>query len=359
MNLTDFIPNKNISIKLFLAIGFFFLILATSPDSNGQSSNNIKPFGNGITAKKFYSSTVDTKSVVWFLTESGIVSFDGAKWTLHNQNPALSNIEPKHLTSALGPDGEELWIATPKGANIVASPAGANSVVKNYTKSNSEIVGDKVVAIAVGQMNIRWVISENGVAAIQNNSWVKNNYAERYPEDIFQYYPISSMAANQKGDSLYVGTLGGGVMRFYKDKQLDAVTGASEYAEWGPILMPSDSVYSVYIAPDGIQWVGTSKGVAKHVGNNTLEGWYIYNTKSGLVNDLVQAIYADSKGTLYFGTKQGLSVLNGKEWKTYTLANGLVSNNILTIVADKNDNVWLGTDNGVSCLKNGTITNYQ
>lgn len=359
MNLTDFIPNKNISIKLFLVVGLFFLILATSPESNGQSSNNIKPFGNGIAAKKFYSSTVDSKNVVWFLTESGIVSYNGNTWSLHNQNPQLNAAESKHLLATTAAEGDEIWVATQSGANIFASPVDKNSSIKNFTTANSKIVGNKVVSIAGGQMNIRWIVSENGVAALYNNNWIKNDYAERYPEDIFQYYPISSSAANPKGDTLYVGTLGGGVMRFFKDQQLDAVSGASEFAVWGPILIPSDTVFCVHISADGTQWMGTNKGAAKHVGNNTLEGWFAFDTKSGLVDNQVQAVQTDSKGNIYFGTPKGLSVLSGKQWTTYTLGNGLVSNNILTIVIDREDNAWLGTDNGVSCLKNGSIISFQ
>ena len=72
----------------------------------------------------------------------------------------------------------------------------------------------------------------------------------------------------------------GGVLRYYKN-DVDAVSGASEYAIWGPILMPSDTVYSVHIAADGAQWIGTAKGVGKHTGNNTLDGWTTLDSKTG------------------------------------------------------------------------------
>jgi ligand-binding sensor domain-containing protein len=160
------------------------------------------------------------------------------------------------------------------------------------------------------------------------------------------------------GDSLYVGTLGGGVLRFYRN-DVDAVSGASEYAKWGPILMPSDTVYCIHITSDGTQLIGTEKGVAKHSGYNTLEGWTEYNSKSGLADDRVQAINSDKKGILYLGTKNGLSVFDGNNWTTFRTDNGLVSNNILTIAVDKNNVVWLGTENGVTCIRNGKFINYQ
>ena len=147
-------------------------------------------------------------------------------------------------------------------------------------------------------------------------------------------------------------------MRFYKN-EVDAVSGASEFAIWGPILMPSDSVLSVHITPDGAQWIGTNSGAAKHVGHNALEGWTIFDTGTGLADNNIQAIGSDSNGKLYFGTKNGLSVFDGTNVTNYGVKDGLVSNNILTIAVDKNNVVWLGTDNGVTYLKNGEFVSYQ
>jgi len=50
-----------------------------------QTSGTVQSFGEGISAKKFYSSTIDEDNTIWFLTESGMFSFDGAKWTLHTR----------------------------------------------------------------------------------------------------------------------------------------------------------------------------------------------------------------------------------------------------------------------------------
>lgn len=103
------------------------------------------------------------------------------------------------------------------------------------------------------------------------------------------------MATTIYGDSVYVGTEGRGVARFFRN-DVDGISGASEYAQWGPIEMPSDSVYSIFIAKDGTQWIGTNRGVARHIGHNTLENWTVYNTGNGLVNNFVQAIGTDGLG---------------------------------------------------------------
>lgn len=323
-----------------------------------QATATVQPLGEGITAKKFYSSTIGENNTVWFLTESGIVSFDGTNWTLLNKNSQIAATGLKSLIYDLSTTGPELWLATSKGATVASLPFSATSVVTTYYPDNSKIVGENVLAIAAGKKDLRWFGTDKGISAIKSKKWLTNSYENNYPGSIFLDYTITSMATSLNGDSLYVGTIGGGVFRVFRN-DVDAVSGASEYAAWGPILMPSDTVYSIHIAADGAQWIGTKRGVARHIGYKTLEGWTVFTTAEGLTDDFVQAISSDSKGKIYFGTKNGLSAFDGSKWTTYKTGNGLASNNILTISVDKKDCVWIGTDNGVTSLKNGILTSYR
>jgi len=175
---------------------------------------------------------------------------------------------------------------------------------------------------------------------------------------IFQEYPITSMATNPAGASLYIGTKGAGVARVYKN-DVDGISGASVYAQWGPIIIPSDNVLSVFIEKNGAKWFGTDMGIAKHSGSNTLENWVVYTTAEGLVNDYVQSITADQEGHLWFGTQGGISVFDGNSFTTYTKENGLNSNNIMCLIVDINGVVWIGTDDGVNSFSNGTFTSYR
>jgi ligand-binding sensor domain-containing protein len=336
---------------LLLALGLsVFCMLSVM----AQPAGTIQSLGVGITSKTFYSSTIDKDNTVWFLTESGIMSFDGTKWTLHNKNSNIAATGLKGLTS----DETKLLLATNKGATVASFPVDAGSGVNTFHPDNSKIISENVLAVAAGKKGLMWYGTDKGISASKSNTWLANNYSNNYPEGLFKDYTITSMATSMDGDSLYIGTIGGGVLRVFRN-EVDAVSGASEYAAWGPILMPSDTVYSVHIAADGVQWIGTKKGVAKHSGFKTLEGWTVFTRAEGLADDFVQAISSDSKGKLYFGTKNGLSVLDGTKWTTYKTENGLAGNNILTIAVDKTDCVWVGTDNGVTSLKNGKLTSYR
>ncbi|HEX2921318.1 MAG TPA: two-component regulator propeller domain-containing protein [Bacteroidales bacterium] len=331
----------------------FFLTGLLTSSGFGQ----VQSFGAGITAKKFHAATVDGNNVVWFLSDAGIVSFDGAKWNLHNANSKVPQNELKAISNDLS-DGNVLWIATPKGATAAKAPVDANAEATTYVATNSKLLSENILSLVVGKPGLRWFGTDKGIFAFDKAKWLDNTYLDKYPEDLFVDYPITSMATSPDGDSLYAGTIGGGVFRVYKN-EVDGISGASEYAEWGPIIMPSDDVYCVHIASDGTQWIGTDKGIAKHKGGNTLEGWTVYAKADGLVDDFVQAISSDKKGNIYFGTKAGLSVFNGTTWTSYKTDSGLASDNILSIVTDKNDSVWIGTDNGISCFKGGKFTTYR
>jgi len=322
-----------------------------------QTAGTVQPFGEGITAKKFFSSMVDKDNILWFLTETGVISFDGAKWVLHNTNPKVVSTGIKDIAYDVTSNGKELWLVSHTGVTVASLPFEAKSGVTTLKTENSKILSNNVLALATGKNELMWFGTDKGISALKNGKWLTNSYDDRYPETIFQNFPITALATSINGDSLYIGSQGSGVMRVYRN-DLDAVSGASEYLGWGPILMPSDSVYSIHITTDGTQWIGTNRGVAKHTGYKTLEGWIVYTSADGLANDLVQAICSDSKGNMYFGTKNGLSVFDGTKWTSYRVKDGLASNNILSISIDNKDCVWLGTDNGVTSFIQGKFTCY-
>ncbi len=311
----------------------------------------------GISVKNVNSIVVDKDNIKWFSTDVGILSFDGNMWKLHDDNKSLPQQNLKGLTYVLNPEGPELWIASPDGATVTSMPIDDQAESTTYNPENTPMISQDVLGIAAGYDSIRWIGTNKGVSALSNDKWLSPDYDGYYTEGMFTNYPITSMATNLKGDSLYVGTEGVGVMRVYRD-DLDGISGASIYAQWGPIDLPSDYILSIYIAPDGTKWFGTEEGVARHTGSNTLDNGTAYYTDDGLVDNYVQAICGDKKGNIWFGTLAGISVYSGSSWTSYTTDNGLVSNNILSLATDNNGIVWIGTDAGISSFENEKFISF-
>lgn len=312
-----------------------------------------------VPAKNFSSLVIDENNIKWFLTENGLVSFNGSEWTLHSETAKIGPSNIRNFAFEPVSEGTRIWIATPEGAIAEYLPGSEGKENTVYLPENSSLTSKNVMSVAVGKNSIRWFGTDKGVSGLKSDKWLTPDYEVLYPEPMFKDFPITSMATSPDGDSLYVGTVGAGVTRVFRN-ETDAISGASSYAYWGPIIIPSDNVYSIYISEDGItQWFGTDGGVGMHIGGSTLDNWEAYTIDEGLVNNFVQAITADKDGKMWFGTKGGISVFDGSAWTTYTTENGLASNNILCLGTDNDGIIWIGTDNGVNCYKNGEFINFN
>jgi len=317
-----------------------------------------RTFDGAFKANSFHAAMVDDKNTKWFLCDAGLVSFDGKNWALHNENRQVPALESKEVAFDNSDFGRELWLASPTGASVVSLPIDARSGATTYYAGNSPISSENVVSVAVGKGSLRWFGTDKGISAFHNDKWLTPAYERKYPEYMFEDFPITSMATSIDGDSLYVGTLGAGVSRVYRN-DVDGISGASEYAQWGSIELPSDTVYSIYVSADGTQWFGTNAGAASHNGYNTLDNWTVYNTDDGLIDNKIQAIAVDLMGIVWFGTPEGVSFYFPPSARSFTEKDGLSSNNILCITVDRDGVVWLGTDSGVTSYNMGEFTKYQ
>ena len=330
--------------------------------SNGQATVESPKAGGdaikiGISVMNVRAVVVDHDNTKWFSTDTGVVSFDGMDWKLYHGNEQLPDRDLYGITFVDDPSGPELWVASDLGATIARLPIDDLTAIKTLSPDNAPIASNDVVSIAAGKDSTRWIGTNKGISALHNGRWLTPAYDLHYPDVMFGIYPITSMATNDAGDTLYVGTAGAGVARIYRD-QLDGISGASVYAIWGPIILPSDNIQSVYIAPDGTQWFGTTDGIARHTGDKTLENWTVYTVENGLAHNFVQAICGDGQGNIWFGTKGGLTVFDGASWISYTTENGLPSNHILSLAMDRDGILWIGTDVGITAFKDKQFINY-
>lgn len=298
----------------------------------------------------------------YFATNKGLASFDGNEWTVYYDNPKVTTEAINDLDFEVSPYGPEFWLATDKGVNVATIPIDATSGATTYTKANTQslfpgqpgLTGDSVFTVRVDNRNVRWYGTHEGLSAFRGNQWPVINMNNHYRPDFFKRYPVTSI--DFANDTVYIGTRGGGVARMIT-ATADAISGASPYEiPWS--MIPSDNILAVFT--DGAtQWYGSDEGLAKHIGTEAKENWYLYYESDGLVNNYVQAINKDLSGKMWFGTRGGVSSYDGSAWKNFTETDGLVSNNVLCIAIDIDGSIWFGTDNGVSHFDGTDWKNYQ
>ncbi|MFL5765733.1 MAG: two-component regulator propeller domain-containing protein [Bacteroidia bacterium] len=85
-----------------------------------------------------------------------------------------------------------------------------------------------------------------------------------------------------------------------------------------------------------------------------------YSQKSGLPNSIVNTIFQDSRGYIWFGTQGGgLSRFDGKTFKNFNKESGLIDNDVTYITEDKDGNIWIATSNGVSRFDGVNFKNFN
>ena len=83
-----------------------------------------------------------------------------------------------------------------------------------------------------------------------------------------------------------------------------------------------------------------------------------YSVSDGLSNSSVKAIYQDSIGYMWFGTKNGLNRFDGYEFRTYHYRQEgeRQKNDIVSIQADRRGRMWIGSFNGITLFNPYTGT---
>jgi len=116
--------------------------------------------------------------------------------------------------------------------------------------------------------------------------------------------------------------------------------------------LSQSTVYSVYEDREGSLWVATKHGL-----NQFLDGRAIpYTTSEGLPGNNTGPILQDRFGTTWVGTLgAGLARFNGRRFVTITTRDGLASNTIATLAEDVAGDLWVGTDAGLNRIHQGHV----
>ncbi|MCF8392337.1 MAG: hypothetical protein K9H06_00435, partial [Melioribacteraceae bacterium] len=144
--------------------------------------------------------------------------------------------------------------------------------------------------------------------------------------------------------TLWIGTFGGGLYKF------DGRNFTQYSFNQG---MPTNAVFAVMRASDGVLWIGTGNGLCKLVDEEIT----VYQTDDGLVNNHVNYLAEDDNGSLWISTSGGLSKFSNGEFTNYSQENGFPANSIRFIHFDDDNNLWIGSyGNGLIHYKNNKFT---
>ncbi len=321
---------------------------------------------NGLYNENVHDITEDRESTLWFATDNGVMKLVPPIFVNFGMNKGLSSYE---ILCMLRDRRQNLWLGTWNGVNRM-QPDGRirywdeTSGLCHHTVNS--LAEDKNGGIWIGtELGLNILFAEKIV--MQNISgFPAHSQIWSMCRDPAEGMWLGTKGLIAKLIDERTGTLLGPTEGVPNDviaplfvdykKRLWFGTnfhGVGIYQDGGIIFLnhdnglPDNQVHCIFQCAPGEIWIGTARGLVKWK-----DGWFEDLPFSGatLKKGAVYFVLQDSLRHLWFGTEYGLHEWTGSAMHHYTTRDGLASDIIIQGTADANGSLWFGTKDGVSYL---------
>jgi len=315
----------NKGIIFILLILLFSYLSALSPSKKmHQFVKNEYTRKEGLPTNLVRTVVQTPDGFIWLATSSGIVRFDGNKFTSFTH--LNTKVLPSSTITLLYVDKfGTMWIGTDSG--IVTYSNGKWERFKN----NSDLTTTYVTAILKTSEKYLWVGTDKGLYLYSGKEKTATRYSTK---DGLSSNMINSLEDNFSGN-IFIGTdnglsvlKGGKFADYHISKELEGM-----------------EINSIYKDREKNIWICTSKNGLKLYNN----GNFIHKLK-GMT---VYTVLKDRDGTMWAGVKNiGFTKLDDN----FEIEGKIAKKFPRTILEDREGNIWLGSDDGVTAFKDGIIT---
>jgi len=272
---------------------------------------------HGLANEYVFAIYVDSKGYTWFGTNAGGTSrYKDGKWDVYFPMHGLADY---WVYSFIEQKNGPLWIGTWAGANSVDLET---MQFKTYLK---ELINEWVYALDIDSQDRVWFGTEGGISMYDGKAWAEWSHEDGLGATNVSNLPVSPNTGLGTRSRHDLSVLSQGRQTYNPGYVFSLI-----------IDQRDDSV-----------WAGTWGGGVSHYDG---QQWVNYTTLDGLAGNIVYSIAQDVNGILWFGTNNGLSRYDGTSWITYNKTTGLLENNVYTISTLPSGELWVGTKRGVSRL---------
>ena len=267
-----------------------------------------------------------------------------------------------------------LWVGTKFGVNTLDGGR-----LRSYTVHQG-LPNDNIWCLFQDAEGGIW-LGTDGAGALR---WAGDRFVTWTVADGLCSDLVMALCSDARGD-LWLGTYGNGVCRIDNMAAITTLDG-----------LPNNTVWSAAAAPDGSLWFGTTGGLVHIVNGRTVPP----EPGRDLGEVRVLALHLDDDGTLWCGTREGLSILapdaplrtmardertllrsvraivragdahllatdlgvvrvRGDRTERWTTADGLCDNTVQCLLTDGGGRTWIGTSNGLSCRDGDRFANFR
>jgi signal transduction histidine kinase/ligand-binding sensor domain-containing protein/DNA-binding response OmpR family regulator len=227
-----------------------------------------------------------------------------------------------------------LLIGTNKGVNRLS-----NGQLIQEWPANEWLLSNRVTTIMEDSKGSLWIGTEVGLGRY------KNGTLERFHFHNGGYHNYILQLQEDKMGGVWILTAKD-LRQFYNEKF--------------SVFSNKDEVFKNYLGTFCLDrqcdlWIGTYGGGLYRLKEGQVTA---YTTNEGLVHNEVECFYEDKKGTLYIGTRGGLSLWANGEFTNYTAQRGLIDNCVYQIIEDNLGYLWLTGITGFSRIKKKDLSDF-
>jgi len=345
-----------------------------------------------------YYIYVDSREMTWISTYGNglfAIKEDGqiTHYTAEN-----SELRTKYLLFVTEDKTGNIWIGTENAGIVKINFKEYLNKVFIPESLRTESLERSVRSVFEDKNGNLWVGTKNGDIYLYDKEWNREVVFSGEQKGV---YTINS----DKQGNVWIGTKGDGLRIFSKNRKANGES--YSYMLSDEVNAGENNIYAILCDTKGRMWIGTfgnglilcewkngrmysrrfpeisrteqqirclledSSGKIWAGGENGLVifdpdsllsdekafDWYFFdkNNPRSLNNNIIKAIYEDSRDQIWLGTSGGglnlaiKNTISGKyEFKHYTSENGLTDNIIQSILEDNNQNLWISTENGLS-----------
>jgi signal transduction histidine kinase/ligand-binding sensor domain-containing protein len=302
---------------------------------------------NPLPSAEVHQVYQDRLGYVWFaVLSSGLVRYDGHTMTLYTTADGLEDLE---LWDVIEDKAGRLWVASDGGLVVSDRPLSdylGGARIRFISKIGSTRLVDTTIRnnrMAVDRAGRVWVGTAGGGVVRYRTDEQETIAADTISTDIDgdgKDAQVRSIIARRNG-SVWVGVTGGDLLVFDMDStEPDIISGGAT------------TTHVLYESPSGTLWGGSRGGVVWRLEERDGDR-SIVRVNDELQSD-VRSLHAESGDALWAASGSGVMRLNPQaptEWVIYTRENGMLSDNTHQMMQDREGNLWFAQSGGVSKLR--------
>jgi ligand-binding sensor domain-containing protein/tRNA A-37 threonylcarbamoyl transferase component Bud32 len=282
----------------------------------------------------------DRQGRIWIGTAGrGLAVTGGGAFRIYTRRHGLSGDD---IRAIFEDSNGSLWIGT-NGQGINRLKNGTFS----YSDSDEGLFSSPIRSILEDREGSLWIGSRDGLTQLMDGKFVLYNRRSGLPVD-----SVRTVFQDRSG-TIWVGTVNGGLGQFENGRF--KTFGSKEG-------FLSEHIWTITQGGDDSLWVGTYGGGLHRFKNDRVV--QIYNTRRGLSNNIIRALFVDNNDHIWVGTNGGgVDVIDPQRG---TIVNyrrghgrGLSDDFIYAIGGDKQGDIWIGTYSGdLNRFSRGKFTVY-